>query len=74
MKTDTLTSESTVKTTSHEKRYSDTVRHGELRSDRCSWFINEFFLQLIILHLPQARLLYQPQLCPATVRLEKGKI
>ena len=29
---------------------------------------------LIILHLPQARLLHQPQLCQATVRLEHGKI
>ena len=30
------------KTTSHQKRYSDTVQHGELRSDRGFWFINEF--------------------------------
>ena len=37
------------KTTSHEKRYSDTVKHGELRSDRGSWFINEFFLKLVYL-------------------------
>ena len=28
---------------------------------------------LIILHLPQARLLHQPQLCQATVRLEHWK-
>ena len=34
------------KTTSHSTRYSDTMQHGELRSDRISWFINEFFLQL----------------------------
>ena len=34
------------KTTSHKKRFSDTVQHGELRSDRGSWFINEFFLKL----------------------------
>ena len=33
------------KTTSHKKRYSDTVQHRELRSDRGSWFTNEFFLQ-----------------------------
>ena len=33
------------KSTSHWKRYSDTVQHGELRSDRGSWFINEFFLK-----------------------------
>ena len=33
------------KTTSHQKRYSDTVQHGELRSDRGSWFVNEFFIQ-----------------------------
>ena len=26
------------------KRYSNTVQHGELRSDRGSWFVNEFFL------------------------------
>ena len=31
------------------KRYSDTVQHGELRSDRGSWFINEFFLKLVYL-------------------------
>ena len=30
--------------------------------------------RLIILHLPQARLLHQPQMCQATVRLEHGKI
>ena len=33
------------KTTSHLKRYSDTVQHGELRSDRGSWLVSEFFLQ-----------------------------
>ena len=32
-----------------EKRYSDTVQYGELRSDRGSWFINEFFLKLVYL-------------------------
>ena len=63
-----------TKTTSHLKRYSDTVQHRELRSDRGSWFVNEFFLQffplqhpchlqgkrLVILRLPQARLPHQP--------------
>ena len=34
------------KTTSHLKRYSDTVQRRELRSDRGCWFINEFFLKL----------------------------
>ena len=34
------------KNTSHYKRYSDTLQHGELRSDRGSWFVIEFFLQL----------------------------
>ena len=29
-----------------KKRYSDTVQHGELRSDRGSWFVKEFFLKL----------------------------
>ena len=32
-------------TTSHYKTYSDTVQHRERRSDRGSWFVNEFFLQ-----------------------------
>ena len=56
------------------KRYSDTVQHGELRTDRGSWFVNEFFLQLVLFNihdtfqgrrliiprLPQARLPRQP--------------
>ena len=29
-----------------KKRVSDTMQHGELRSYRGSWFINEFFLKL----------------------------
>ena len=33
------------------KRYSDTVQHGELRSDRGSWFINEFFLTLAFFNI-----------------------
>ena len=36
------------KTTSHKKRYSNTVQHGELRSDRGSWFVIEFFLKLAL--------------------------
>ena len=35
----------------HSKRYSDTVQHGELRSDRGSWFINEFFLKLAFFNI-----------------------
>ena len=35
------------KTTSHKKRYSDT----ELRSDRGSWFVNEFFLQYSLFNI-----------------------
>ena len=34
-----------------KKRYSDTVQHGELRSDRGSWFINEFFLKLAFFNI-----------------------
>ena len=34
-----------------KKRYSDTVQHGELRSDRGSWFINEFFLKLALFNI-----------------------
>ena len=33
------------KTTSHLKRDSDTMQHGELRSYRGSRLVNEFFLQ-----------------------------
>ena len=33
------------KTTSQLKRDSDAVQHGELRSDRGSRLVNEFFLQ-----------------------------
>ena len=61
--------------------FGNTMQYGELRSDRGSWFVIEFFLKLsffnindtFILHLPQARLLHQPQLCQATVRPEHGK-
>ena len=34
-----------------KKRYSDTVQHRELRSDRGSWFINEFFLKLVLFNI-----------------------
>ena len=34
-----------------KKRYSDTVQHGELRSDRGSWFINKFFLKLALFNI-----------------------
>ena len=33
------------KTTSHKKRDSDTMQHGELRSDRGSRLVNEFFFR-----------------------------
>ena len=33
------------KTTSHLQRDWDTMQHGELRSDRGSWLVNEFFLR-----------------------------
>ena len=39
------------KTTSHFKRDSDTVQHRELRSDRGSWFVNEFFLQFSLFNI-----------------------
>ena len=38
------------KTTSHWKRYSDTVQQGELRSDRNSKLVNEFFIQFSSFH------------------------
>ena len=39
------------RTTSHLKRYSDTVQHGALRSDRGSWFVIEFFLQFSLFNI-----------------------
>ena len=39
------------KTTSHLKRYSNTVQHGELRSDRGSWLVSEFFLQFSLFNI-----------------------
>ena len=39
------------KTTCHLKRYSDTVQHRELRSDRGSWFVSEFFLQFALFNI-----------------------
>ena len=32
-------------------RYSDTVRHGELRSNRGSWYVNEFFFQFSLFNI-----------------------
>ena len=34
-----------------KKRFSDTVQHREFRSDRGSWFINEFFLKLALFNI-----------------------
>ena len=34
------------KTTSYWKRFSNTLQYGKLRTNRGSWFINEFFLKL----------------------------
>ena len=72
------------KTTSYFKRCSDTIQYGELRSDRGSWFTNEFFLKLAFFNihdrrltiprLPQARQPHHPlhpQLCQAKVWLDK---
>ena len=39
------------KTTSHLKRDSDTVQRGELRSDRGSWLVSEFFLQFSLFNI-----------------------
>ena len=36
------------KTTSHQKRDSDTMQHGELRSYRGSRLVSQFFLRFII--------------------------
>ena len=36
--------------TSHQKRDSDTMQHGELRSDRGSWLVSEFFLRFSFLN------------------------
>ena len=44
MKTDILMDQWS-KTTFHQKRDSDTMQHGELRSDRVSRLVNEFFLR-----------------------------
>ena len=51
MNLDTHMNGSTVKTTSHSKRYSDTVQHREIRSDRGSCFINEFFLKIALFNI-----------------------
>ena len=34
-----------------KKRYSDTVQHGELRSERGSWLINEVFFKLVYFNI-----------------------
>ena len=34
-----------------KKRYSDTVQHGELRSDRGFWSVNEFSLQFYLFNI-----------------------
>ena len=34
-----------------QKRDSNTVQHGELRSDRGSWFINKFFFKLAFFNI-----------------------
>ena len=39
------------KTTSHQKRYSSTVQCGELRSDRGSRLVIEFFLQFSLINI-----------------------
>ena len=36
---------------SHQKRYSDAMQHGKLRTDRGSWFINKFFLKLAFFNI-----------------------
>ena len=73
------------KTTSHQKRDSDTVQHGELRSCRgCQRVLPPvLILQLqwhfqdrrgIVQHLPRARHLHHLQQHQVTVGLEKEKI
>ena len=87
MNTDIFTSGSTVKILISLKTvFGDSATR---RTSFGSWFLvcqrvlppvfplqHPWHLQdktLIILHLPQARLLHQPQLCQATVRLEHEK-
>ena len=38
-----------------QKGYSDTVQYGELRSYRCSWFVNEFFFQISLFNIYTTR-------------------
>ena len=47
MKTDILMNGSMVKNTSHLKRDSDNLQHGELRSSRGSRLVNEFFFRFL---------------------------
>ena len=88
MNTDTFTSGSTVK--NHISFKTVFGYNATRRTSFRSWFQacqrvlpptfllqHQWHLQdrrLIILHFPQARLLHQPQLCQATVRLEYGNI
>ena len=87
MKTDTLTSGSTVKNhisfnkgvriQCNTENFVPIVVPGLSTSSSSSFPSSTSITpdrRLIILHLPQARLLHQPQLCQATVRLEHGKI
>ena len=39
------------KTTSQLKRYSNTVQHGEIGSDRGFWLVSEFFLQFSLFNI-----------------------
>ena len=45
MKTDILWVDQRSRTTSHQKRDSDSLQHGELRSDRGSRLVSKFFIQ-----------------------------
>ena len=51
MKTDIPMNGSMIKNHISLKRDSDTLQHGELRSDRGSWFVNEFFLQFSLFNI-----------------------
>ena len=71
-----------------QKRFPDTMQHGELRADRGSWFINEFFFRFAVCNIDDTfkarnwssyvvlKLVYQPwnlRLYQAVVRLEHEK-
>ena len=59
---------STVKNNISWKRYSDTVQYGELRSNRGSWFTNEFLLKLVYLKIIKITL---QQSCQVKVWLDR---